>query len=453
MSDRFQYDTLLEKKVDEIISPFELFIDTQIIAGLILISCIFLSLLLINLPSISGYYSQIIHLKFDLSIGHYSFDFDFKEFVDEFLLLFFFLVLGLEIKREIIAGELAEIKKTAIIIIAAAGGIIFPLIFYIVINIDSKEYLSGWAIPTATDTAIAIGLMSMFKSKLPKGIFPFLAAIAVLDDIFAVTIIAVFYSNALQEVYLLYALTIYIFMIVTNLAGVRNFLIYLLSGLFLWLMFEKSGIHASIAGALIALVVPARPKLHPGNFVKRITKLVRRFDDQHDKTQHLLKNEKDHAILERVTKETEKASVPLKRWEFALEKPVLFFVLPLFALTNGAIPLEAGILNDVLHSSLFWGVFAGLVFGKPLGITLCTYIGLKAGLGELPSDMQFGYVVPMALMAGIGYTMSIFVADLAFDSESIINMAKFAILMSSIVASLTASTVMLNKLSTYKNKK
>ncbi|MDF1677143.1 MAG: Na+/H+ antiporter NhaA [Legionellaceae bacterium] len=439
MPDHYQYHTLFEKKIDNVVSPFEIFVDTQTIAGLLLIACIFLSLLLTNITSISDYYSNIVHLQFKLTISSHSIKFTLKEFVNEFLLLFFFLVLGLEIKRELIVGELAHIKRATVVIIAAIGGIIFPLFFYIAINSNSPEYLKGWAIPTATDTAIAIGLMSMFKNKLPKGIFPFLTAVAVIDDIVAITIIAVFYGDSLQQTYLLYALIIYILMISANLGGIRNFWVYLLSGFLLWVLFEKSGIHGAIAGALIALVVPARPKLHPGNFIKNIKKLVRRFEDEHDKTQHILKKEQGHAILEQVTLETEKASVPLTRWEFILEKPVLFLILPLFALTNGGIILDTSMVTDALHSSIFWGVFVGLIFGKPMGIIFCTYMGLKIGIGELPSNVSLRDLIPISLMAGIGYTMAIFIANLAFYNESIINIAKFSIVMSSIVVGLLAS--------------
>ncbi len=439
MSDYYQYHTPLEKKIDKIISPFDIFVDSQIIAGLLLIACIFLSLLLTNITPISGYYSNVVHLQFKFAISSYSIQFTLKEFVNEFLLLFFFLVLGLEIKRELIVGELANIKRAAVVIIAAIGGIIFPLFLYIAINSNSPEYLKGWAIPTATDTAIAIGLMSMFKNKLPKGIFPFLAAVAVIDDIVAITIIALFYGNSIQQVYLLYALITYTLMISANLSGIRNFGVYLLSGFLLWILLEKSGIHGAITGALVALVVPARPKLHPESFIKRIKNLVRRFEDEHDKTQHILKKEQGHAILEQVTLETEKASVPLKRWEFVLEKPVLFVILPLFALTNGGIILDASMVTDALHASIFWGIFVGLILGKPMGIIFCTYMGLKIGIGELPSNVSLRDIIPTSLMAGIGYTMAIFIANLAFDNESIINIAKFSIVMSSIVVGLLAS--------------
>lgn len=445
MADQYQYQPPFRKEKDWISKPFNLFIDVQLVAGLILLFCIFLSLLLINIPFISGYYQQFIHFKFLFCLWDYQIAFDLKELVDEFLLLFFFLVLGLEIKREIIVGELKEVKKTLLILFAALGGIIFPLIFYIILNTSNEVYLHGWALPTATDTAIAIGIMSLFKNRLPGGVFPFITSVAILDDIVAITIIAVFYGENFHPVYLCFALGIFIFMLLFNWLGFRNFLIYFLPGLLLWFTFEKAGIHGAIVGVLIASTVPARPKKQPLIFLNRIKKLVSKFEETHDQSQHILKGEQDSEILQKVIVESEKATVPLKRLEFKLEKPVLFFVLPLFALTNGAVNLNVDILLDAFHSTLFWGIFIGLIFGKPIGISLCTFIGVITGIGRLPTDVKLVEVLSISLFAGIGYTMAIFIAGLAFDDESMLNLAKLSIVISSIAAGLMASFIIVLK--------
>ena len=439
MSEPYEYKTTLEKKIDRIISPFESFVDTQIASGLILLAAVFISLLLSNTPLFSSNYNKFINFEFSLGVEQYLFKFSLKDFVDEFLLLFFFLILGLEIKREIMAGELADFRKSVVVIFAACGGMVVPALMYFMFNDYGTKFFHGWAIPIATDTAIAIGLMSLFKKKLPKGIFTLVAAIAVVDDIVAITIIALFYSGDINKLYLFYAGLTFFSILLANFLGVRNFILYLFPGLLIWLFFEKAGVHGSISGVLIAFAIPARPKTNPYFFVNKIKKLVKRFEKAHDHSKHILEQGDEHALLEQVSAATEQASVPLKRWEFILEKPVLFIILPLFALTNGAIVVNFNVLGDLINSPLFWGIFFGLVLGKPFGIMLFSYICLKLVGGKLPTDVCFRDMVPMSMIAGIGYTMAIFVTGLAFDDSNIINMAKFSIVLASLAAGVLAS--------------
>jgi len=355
------------------------------------------------------------------------------------LLIFFFFILGLEIKRELVVGELSDLKQASIVVIAAAGGVITPIVMYFLFNFNSHSFANGWAIPVATDTAIAIGIMSFFKSYLPKGVFPFVAALAVMDDIVAITIITVFYTQNLQIIYLGYASVLIGLMISANICGIRHGVFYALCGLLVWLFFEMSGVHGAIAGVIIALTIPARPKDTPHIFVKKMQSLLKRFEKKHDVEQHILKNDVQHEILQQVAQESLNATTPLKRWEGKFEWPVLLIILPFFALTNGAVSINLSIIYNALNTSLFWGILFGLVIGKPLGISLFSYIGIKFNIGKLPSDMKLKDVIAISVLAGIGYTMSIFVSELAFTSAAVTNIAKLSIVVSSLVAALVAS--------------
>lgn len=299
----------------------------------------------------------------------------------------FFLLVGLEIKRELVEGELSSPKRAVLPIVAAIGGAIVPAIIYYACNSDTIA-VKGWGIPMATDIAFAIGILSLLGNKVPASLKVFLSALAIADDLIAILVIAIFYTNEVNFANLLYAAGIVVLLFIFNQVGVRKLVFYLIPGLFLWYFIHHSGIHATVAGVLIAMVVP-----------------------------------------------TNKGAMtsPLEKLEHAIAKPVNFIIMPIFALANTNIHFEAGMV-DGLFTNLGSGIMLGLLLGKPIGITLLSWIIVKAGLGKLPSKATWGHILGLGLLGGIGFTMSIFIALLSFDNIALQSEAKFSILIASTIA-------------------
>ncbi len=299
----------------------------------------------------------------------------------------FFLLVGLEIKRELVEGELSSFKKAAMPVFAALGGMLVPAAIYALLNSGTPNQ-NGWGIPMATDIAFALAIISQLSKRVPASLKIFLAALAIVDDLGAIVVIAVFYTSDLHIDYLAYAAGIVVFLSFLNYFGVKNVLAYLIPGLLLWYFVHHSGIHATIAGVLLAFCIPTNP-----------------------------------------VKETS----PLEKLEHLLLKPVNFVIMPLFALANTNINFE----NEMLHgitSSLGLGIIIGLVLGKPIGVLLFSWISVKLGFGSLPSNSNWKHILGLGMLAGIGFTMSIFVSILSFEDPIYQTEAKFCILIASITA-------------------
>jgi NhaA family Na+:H+ antiporter len=302
----------------------------------------------------------------------------------------FFLLIGLELEREIYEGELSNIKKASLPIFAALGGMIFPACIYLLINLNS-QYGSGAGIPTATDIAFAIGILSILGNRVPGSLKIFLTALAVIDDLGAIIIISVFYTKTLSILYLGLALGILVLMIILNRLKVYKMLPYIAGGLLMWFFMQKSGVHPTISGVFLAFAIP--------------------FGDGSEKS-------------------------PSFRTQHLLHIPVAFFVLPLFALANTAITFDKSYLHG-LTEPYSTGIIAGLVAGKPLGIFLLSFLAIKLGISEMPSDVSWKAIAGIGFLGGIGFTMSIFITLLAFDDAAVINTVKAAILIGSAVSGLS----------------
>ena len=429
---------ILEKKVEEFSSTLTNFVDAQLFTSVLLFVCIFIAVFMSNIEAIQSYYKLIINTPFGLHFNGYEINTTLHSFVNDFLLTIFFFVLGLEIKREFVIGELSEASKSMYVVLCALGGALLPVLTYILINYQSPETIHGWAIPMATDTALAIGVLYLFKNKISKKAFTFVASLAVIDDILSIIVIAVFYSTHFSATMLLFAIILFLISIIINLCGFRHPLIYMMLGFFIWLSLEKAGIHGTIAGVLVAMCIPARPKKKPTAAVNKIRGLLNKFEDEYDKDKHLLEEEKPHQILEGVTDVSLEATTPLKRWENRLEMPVLIFILPLFALTNGGFDIDFSSVGTNLMSPLFWGISLGLVVAKPLGILSVSWCVQKLGIAARPKDLASSDIIIIAFIAGIGYTMSIFISELSFESEILSDVAKLSIFISSFIAAFLA---------------
>lgn len=315
--------------------------------------------------------------------------------INDGLMAIFFLLVGLEIKREIVEGELSTIRHAALPVLAAIGGVLVPAAIYAIFNAGTLTS-KGWGIPMATDIAFALGILSLLGSRVPSGLKIFLAALAIVDDLMAILVIAIFYSSDLHFEYLGYGAGIFALQIVFNRLGFKNLLFYLLPGALMWYFIHHSGIHATIAGVLTALTLPT--------------------------------NE-------------EEIDSPLEKLEHALTRPVNFIIMPIFAIANTNITFEAGMVEG-LASNLGIGILLGLFVGKPVGIFLMSWLSVKLRIADLPEGTKWLHVLGLGLLGGIGFTMSIFIALLSFQKPEYQNEAKFAILVASVLAGIAGYLVL-----------
>lgn len=327
-----------------------------------------------------GFETEGIHLRYPVLL-----------WINDGLMAIFFLLVGLEIKREVAEGELSSVRHAVLPVLAAVGGVVVPAVIYALFNGSSPEYAKGWGIPMATDIAFALGILSLLGNKVPSGLKIFLAALAIVDDLMAILVIAIFYSSELHFDYLGYAGWIFAFQILLNRLGVKNILAYVLPGAVMWYFIHHSGIHATIAGVLTAITLP--------------------------------------------TNDTDEES-PLEKLEHFLTRPVNFIIMPIFALANTNITFESGMVQG-LTGSLGLGILLGLFLGKPIGIFLMSFLSVKTKMCELPEGANWWHVLGLGLLGGIGFTMSIFIALLSFEGHpEHQNEAKFAILIASVLAGL-----------------
>jgi NhaA family Na+:H+ antiporter len=360
---------------------FEDFISSEKSGGIVLVCCTILSLFLANSAIQTGY----LHIWHTGLAGH-----SVEYWINDALMAIFFLLIGLELEREIYIGELSDFKGASLPIIGALGGMLVPAAIYLAFNFGT-DTRSGAGIPMATDIAFAVGILSLLGKRVPSSMKIFLTALAVIDDLGAILIIAIFYTGALDFINLAVSLTIFAGLIVMNRMKVMNLIPYLIGGVAMWYFMLHSGIHATITGVLVAFTIPFRN------------------GDERAPSAQLL---------------------------HYLHKPVAFVILPLFALANTGIILNGNWQESLIHASSL-GIMAGLIIGKPLGIFLFTWIGTGLGLCALPSDLNWKQIIGTGFLAGIGFTMSIFITMLAFDQQELINHSKLAVLTASLIAGIT----------------
>jgi NhaA family Na+:H+ antiporter len=363
------------------VGSFKTFLKSEATGGAILIFCVAVSLIIANSSLGDGYARLLSH---PLGIEAAGLKYPVLLWINDGLMAIFFLLIGLEIKRELVEGELSSPKKAALPVIAAFGGAIMPAIIFSFLN-RGLETASGWGIPMATDIAFAIGVLALLGKRVPPTLKIFLAALAIVDDLIAIIVIAIFYSGSLHWNNLLYAAALLSLLGIFNRFNVRSIWLYLVPGLFIWYFIHHSGIHATIAGVLVAFMLPTKGGAAPS---------------------------------------------PLQRLEHKLYKPVNFVIMPLFALANTDINF-GGASSEVINGPLGWGIIIGLIIGKPLGIALSSWITVKLNLGALPARAGWKHIIGLGLLGGIGFTMSIFIALLSFNDVSLQNASKVAILIAS----------------------
>jgi Na+:H+ antiporter, NhaA family len=420
------------RPVVKIVRPFQDFAHKQSSGGILLIAATVIALVWANSPWAEGY-AALWHTKLSVGVGDFSLTKDLTHWINDGLMAVFFLVVGLEIKREVLVGELSSVRGAALPVAAAVGGAVVPALIYLAINAGT-EGAAGWGIPMATDIAFALGVLALLGERAPVGLKVFLTALAIVDDIVAVLVIALFYTSEISWGALGVGGLFLAALIVANLIGVGRTLVYALLGVGLWLTFLLSGVHATIAGVLLAFTVPASSFINPSAFLERGRYVLDRFEKAGEKGESsVLANEERQAALHALNHAAYELEPPLHELEHALHPWVVFAIMPIFALANAGVPLGGGIA-EALTTPVALGIVAGLVVGKQLGITLFAWLAVKGGVSELPRGIGWRHVYGAGWLAGIGFTMSLFITDLAFSEGSLVEAAKLGILVASLIA-------------------
>ena len=429
----------------KVMTPIEDFVHKETSSGILLMLCAVTAIVIANSP-LFPLYDKILHTKVTIGGGNLAMTHTLHHWINDGLMVLFFFVVGLEVKREILIGELSAFRKAILPMSAAVGGMVVPALFYYFFN-SSGVAARGWGIPMATDIAFALGVIALLGSRAPKTLIPFLLALAIVDDIGAVLIIAIFYTESIHMGALLFSGGCFGALILINRAGIRTTIPYALLGILMWIAMMKSGVHATLAGVLTALTIPSRSSCDPGVFAERMTLLTRSFIDQISMKKvknpelNILRNSQKQHILSAYGDSIQRMESPLQRMENNLHVWVAFFIVPIFALANAGIPITISELGTILKHPVTLGVMCGLIAGKTIGIVGFSWIVLKTGLCTLPKGIELKHIVGVAMLAGIGFTMSIFIDSLAFaDYPELLNNAKVGIVLASLAAGIGGYT-------------
>jgi NhaA family Na+:H+ antiporter len=378
--------------------PFKWFFKLEAASGLVLLIAAIIALIISNSNLSELYFNTLEHYLF-IGVNDFGLKLSVHHWINDLLMAIFFFFVTLEIKREFIQGELSNLKKALLPIIAAVGGMVIPALFYVVINFDNIETLNGWAIPSATDIAFSLGILSLLGSRVPISLKIFLTALAIIDDLGAILIIAFFYSGDLSVSYLSLILVSYIFLLILNKYGIKKFIPYLIIGSFMWYFTYKSGIHATIAGVLLASTIPHRIK------------------------------EKDFSLLIKL--------------EHAISPYVAFLIMPIFAFANAGVSL-VGLSMSSLLQPVPLGILLGLFIGKQVGVMIFSFIAIKTGVAQMPDKTNWLSLYGVSILTGIGFTMSLFVGNLAFaENVQYIDGVKIGVLAGSLLSTLFGYFILL----------
>ncbi len=410
---------------NRLLSPFQEFARMDAAGGLVLMGAMVAALIIANSP-LSELYQTLLAKKITVGYGSWKIAKPLLLWINDGLMAIFFFVVGLEIKREILTGELRGARKAALPAAAALGGMVAPALFYAAFNIGGPG-ADGWGVPMATDIAFSLGVLSLLGTRAPLSLKVFLTALAIVDDLGAILVIALFYTEKIALIALLVAGIAFLVMIVLNRMGVKNSIPFLLVGIVMWVGMLKSGVHATIAGVLAAFTIPTTTLIDYGLLKAGMRKLVDGIGDS-DKPELLLHETSHHlhhaALL---------SGSLLHRLEHMLHPWVAFFIMPVFALANAGIALNPESFTTLLQP-IGLGILLGLIAGKTIGITLFSLAAVKLGLADFPKGFGLGQLIGVSLLAGIGFTMSLFIANLAFTDPVLLEQAKMAVLTASLIA-------------------
>jgi NhaA family Na+:H+ antiporter len=423
-------DSAGSEPIDRVLAPFREFTRSSVSGGVLLVAAALVAMVLAN-SAWSAEWLGLWETELAITLGPLDFSQTLLHWINDGLMAIFFLVVGLEIKRELLVGELASRRRATLPIVAAAGGAIVPAVIFLGLA-GGGEASRGWGVPMATDIAFALGVLAILGSRVPLGLRVFLTALAIADDLLAVLVIAVFYTSDLSLPALAAAGAILLALVAANVLGVRRPLAYGLLGIALWLAVFQSGVHGTVAGVLLAFTIPSRTRLDPAAFVDRARGIIDDFEGRAGASDDV-RSEEHQAALWDLEDATERAQAPMVNIEHTLHPWTSFLIVPLFALANAGVTIR-GELAAIVVEPVFLGVLLGLVMGKQIGITLAAWVVVRFGLASLPDGVSWRHVYGAAWLGGIGFTMSLFIAGLAYGGGELLDFAKVGILAASIVA-------------------
>jgi NhaA family Na+:H+ antiporter len=418
---------------DYIVRPAESFFRKEASSSVLLLLASVIAVVWAN-SSFAPVYHEILHTNLTLALGEYRITKTLLHWINDGLMTFFIFIVGLEIKREILVGELSSRKSALLPVVAALGGMLLPGAIYLALN-HGTPTARGWGIPMATDIAFALGAIAVFGRRLPVGLRVFLSAFAIADDLGAVIIIAIFYTKQIVWQYLIVCIFFVVGLAVANLLWIRWTLLYALLGLGIWIAVLGSGVHPTVAGFVVAMFIPARGKYDTDRFVKKVQEIMEEFHCEEQSCGYSILLDRGHLnavhSLELACHDVE---TPLQRLEHFLHPWIAFGLLPVFAFVNAGLSFEGMNFTSVVAQPLTMGVTLGLLFGKPLGIALFAFLAVKTGIAVLPAEVRWSHIIGAGMLGGIGFTMSLFISGLSFTSPALLNYSKLGILLGSILS-------------------
>ena len=428
---RDELPILPERPIDRVLDPLIHFMHIEAMGGIVLIVATAVALLLAN-SSASGAFVALWKIPVGIQFGTFQFRYSLHHMIDDGLMVIFFFVIGLEVKRELVLGELRGLRRAALPLMGAIGGMVVPAGIYLALQVG-KPAARGWGIPMATDIAFVVGCMAVLGPRIPRGLRVMLLSLAIADDIGAILVIAIGYAHGLSLFWLGMGLLGFVVVFALGWLGVRSFGIYVLCSIAIWFAFHESGIHATIAGVILGLMTPARSRIDEAGanrILERCKAIIKKMDWRTES--HRVEQIRRH---QRISRELVS---PLEYLINALHPWVSFVIMPLFALANAGVPIRMG----DLRSSVALAVVCGLCLGKPLGIFLATVCAVKTGLSQLPESVTWQHVIGGGMLAGIGFTMALFIAALALDGD-LLDTAKVGVLMASLISALVGVVILL----------
>lgn len=430
--------------IERLTDPIQEFLHQEASGGILLIIATIIALVWANSPFADSYH-HLWHTYLTISLGGLALNYSIHHWINDGLMVIFFFVVGLEIKRELLVGELSSVKKAALPIAAALGGMIFPALIYTIINAGG-EGASGWGIPMATDIAFVVGILALLGKRVPLALKIFILALAIVDDLGAVLVIAIFYTSDISFTSLYIATGLIVLLIAMNKLGVRNLLIYIFVGIGLWLAFLKSGVHATVAGVLLAFTIPVSSRINTIKFKNETESLLQDFDNAGEHGDNVLTNSERLTIIDQIENNCEKILTPLQRFEHGLHPWVSFFIMPVFALANAGVTIGSG-FGSSLTNPVSIGIILGLFLGKQIGIFSFSYLAVKLKFASEPEGVSWKKIYAAAIISGIGFTMSLFIANLAFTSPELLDTAKVGVLSGSLISGIIGFVILKSALS------
>jgi NhaA family Na+:H+ antiporter len=417
---------------EQLLHPFQEFLHQESSGGILLLGLTVLALIWANSPWADSY-NALWQTKLTIGTSNFYLSKTLLQWINDGLMAIFFFVVGLEIKREVLVGELASTKKATLPIAAAIGGMLLPALIYALFN-RSGAGAAGWGIPMATDIAFALGVLALLGKRAPLSLKIFLTALAIVDDLGAVLVIALFYTAEIAWISLVVAAGFLLLLVIVNRLGVRHPLVYAILGLGLWVAFLKSGMHATIAGVLLAMTIPAKSRIGGMEFASHSRAILDEFEQERSQMTNGI-SEIQQSALQTLETYIQHVESPLQRLEHGLHPWVAFCIMPIFAMANAGVAL-GGDIASALAQPISLGIAAGLVLGKQVGITSFAWLAVRSGLADLPKGVSWWHIYGASWLAGIGFTMSLFIAGLAFGEGPELTAAKLGILAASLIAGL-----------------